>query len=370
MSLLKSLVEELPKVEGERIVFTGDEESYADISYRSSSGSFILDTLIGGGFPSGRMIELHALPNAGKTTIATHAMIHTQQSGGYSLLIDTECKWDKKRAVNMGLDPSKHLTIQAKTLEDGFEAIYSVIEQIRDKGKKLEAELKKWKAKKDSLIPKMYENPDEVEIKDQIARSAAPLIVVWDTVSAAPTRQEVQGGYGNGMMEKPRYLRAQCRVLMNFLARQDVVCLLINQVHQVPGPGKYIMTKSSSAGFAIPFHAVLSLKLKKKADYQDGDKTVGIMTEIKCHKSQLAAPFEPIHTYINFETGIDELQEVFCYLEENTDYVKKKGAWMSIHEYPSAEEEKSFYRKDLPEMNRQDPKLMEHLKSLLLSHLN
>lgn len=48
----------------------------------TSSGSQTLDIALGGGYPTGRVIEIYGPESSGKTTLALHAIAEIQSSGG------------------------------------------------------------------------------------------------------------------------------------------------------------------------------------------------------------------------------------------------------------------------------------------------
>lgn len=51
----------------------------------TSTGSFSLDAILGGGYPKGRVIEIYGPEASGKTTLALHAVAETQKEGGITI---------------------------------------------------------------------------------------------------------------------------------------------------------------------------------------------------------------------------------------------------------------------------------------------
>jgi recombination protein RecA len=99
-----------------------------------STGNIAIDSVLGGGLPLGRSIELFGLPSCGKTTTALQAAVELQKiikAGGDPergikpddriVYMDYEQAMDKRYAVALGLD-IKHeslLFTQPDTLEEG-----------------------------------------------------------------------------------------------------------------------------------------------------------------------------------------------------------------------------------------------------------
>ena len=54
------------------------------------SGSYVLDLILGGGYPEGRVIEIYWPESSGKTTIALNAVAQMQKRGETCAFIDAE----------------------------------------------------------------------------------------------------------------------------------------------------------------------------------------------------------------------------------------------------------------------------------------
>ncbi|MCV5839039.1 hypothetical protein OFN62_39495, partial [Escherichia coli] len=57
-----------------------------------------------GGFPSGRIVEIFGPPSAGKTFLATAAMVSAQKQEGLAVFLDHENSFDVGLAVANGLN--------------------------------------------------------------------------------------------------------------------------------------------------------------------------------------------------------------------------------------------------------------------------
>lgn len=83
-----------------------------------------------GGFPMGRMVELHGKESAGKTTLAIGACVQMQQAGYPVLFADFEHAFDAVYAKSLGLsfDKSMLSVPQPLTLEEGADAIFQYVD--------------------------------------------------------------------------------------------------------------------------------------------------------------------------------------------------------------------------------------------------
>jgi recombination protein RecA len=88
-----------------------------------------------GGMASGRIIEIYGPESAGKTAIATMAMISAQKAGGYAAFADHERSFAQHLAVGMGLDPhpGRFLYRKPNTFEESLALCIEVAMVIREK---------------------------------------------------------------------------------------------------------------------------------------------------------------------------------------------------------------------------------------------
>ena len=78
-----------------------------------------------GGLPCGRIVEIFGPPSAGKTFLATRAMIAAQKVGGIAVFLDHENSFDVGLAEVMGLqsdeDEGNWVYKQPDTFEDAID---------------------------------------------------------------------------------------------------------------------------------------------------------------------------------------------------------------------------------------------------------
>lgn len=114
-----------------------DEEKHEASLPHFSSGSLIIDFLIGGkpnrlgvmpcpGFPRGRIIQVYGQPSAGKTTLALTASASVIRQGGTVCYIDYENAISIPYAKALGIpvgDESKFILAQPMTIEEGTDIL-------------------------------------------------------------------------------------------------------------------------------------------------------------------------------------------------------------------------------------------------------
>ena len=116
------------------IVVAMDDDTVKESLPHISSGSIVIDYLIGGeqnqfgvspcpGFPRGRVTQVWGHESAGKTTLCLEAVAQCCADGGTAVFIDWENDIVPDYAAALGVpitDPNKFMLLQPDTLEDGI----------------------------------------------------------------------------------------------------------------------------------------------------------------------------------------------------------------------------------------------------------
>lgn len=76
------------------------------------SWSYVLDLILWGGYPEGRVVEIYGPESSGKTTIALHAIAEIQKKWGIAAFIDAEHALDPHYARTLGVDVDNLLLSQ------------------------------------------------------------------------------------------------------------------------------------------------------------------------------------------------------------------------------------------------------------------
>lgn len=330
---LKSLSAALNKQFEGQIAIAGSDQNLSDLCRtRIPTTSHMLNLILGGGIPMGRIIEVFGDPSHGKSTILQHMMCGVQRFPGISVLLDAEGTWERERAEAMGHDSKRHLHLQADTVEVGFATLIATIRRIRMPG---------------SRFP-----------------STMPVGFFYDTLSASQTDGEKDDDqYKDGMMDKARKIRRFMRSMSLLLAQTNCFLIIVNQqITTMPkagghgGPGK-----TTPGGNSVKFWASkrLSVWSGSKMDYPE-DNT-GIITNVRNVKDKIDPPHREITLPIRYLTGVDPFYEVLNFLIDNSTYVNK-SATITVPDYPEPGELfKLGYQKQAFE--KSTPELLEYLKT-------
>lgn len=93
-----------------------------------STGSLVLDSILGGGLARGRVIEIYGKESSGKTSIALTAVANVQREGGTAVFVDLENALDPKYAKKLGVDTDNLAVSQPDHAEQALELVQRLAE--------------------------------------------------------------------------------------------------------------------------------------------------------------------------------------------------------------------------------------------------
>lgn len=309
-----------------------------------STGSSLLDLAISnrpyGGVPVGRITEISGLEQSGKSLLGAHILASTQRMGGIPVLIDTEAASTPTFMRAIGMDLNSCPIIQATTIEEVFDRIEFVIEQVRRK------ELEHGQRK--------------------------VLTIVVDSVAAVSTKSEMEASFDaqGWATQKARIISQAMRKLTNEIKNQLVCLVFINQLRIDPTVtfgDKY----TTPGGKGIGFHASVRLRLQQsskiKAKINGREELIGYSTKATVHKNRLGPPGKVVFYNILFSSGIDDESSWFDPL---VDYgiIKQGGAWYTYIDTENGEEVK-FQSKDFRTKLTDVPHLRKQLYDRLCKEM-
>lgn len=346
--LLSDIAEEVNKELGGRFVVAGPDDNLSDIPYYVPTRSTLLNIVMGDGrgVPATRIVEIFGENQHGKSTVAQEIIIAFQRAGGLSVLIDSESKWDRKRAHRAGHEDYLHLHFDVDSAELGFAAIYKAVGHWTARARAMEEALGKKKGKKMS--------PSERKgIKEMVRYIAeAPICVAWDTIAASQieaerpdeagsSAKETKAGkksrYADGMAYKPRLIREELRKLVKWIGLHNVTLVFTNHIttsFDQFGPGFDV-----PGGTGIPYWASGRFLVRKVGRIVNADGVrIGIRCQVKTWKGsyETAREGRAVTLSILDEIGVCPPLENFVYLYENTQkgrrpVVNQTGGWYYIY---------------------------------------
>ena len=282
----------------------GDSDAPTNVNEWISTGCSMLDLAISnrphGGFPVGRITEITGLEASGKSLLAAHALAETQKKGGLGVYIDTESASSAEFLQAIGVDLKSMLYVPLETIEEIFETIETIVENVR-------------KSDKDRLVT-----------------------IIVDSIMGASTKIEMAAEYDKDgyATSKSIILSKAMRKVTNWIARERICLIFTNQLRTKLGVS-FGDPWTTSGGKALPFHASVRLRLKSigqiKAKLNGKDQVVGIQTRCLIVKNRMGPPLRTIDYEIYFDSGIDNYGGWLSIMKD-FKLVTQAGAWYTYQD--------------------------------------
>ena len=307
---LSALIESFKK-EGLSASLLSDDSSPCVVSSFLTTGCYVLDAIMGGGLPLGRIVEIYGDTSTGKSLIAAQACASIQEEGGIAVYIDTESAVSIDIMKAVGVDVDTLVYSSPDTVEDAFKAIETVIadETIGD----------------------------------------VPLLIVWDSIAATTSKAEQEKETGEtGYLTQARIISQGLRKNARSISKRKVALLLLNQTRVNIGVvfGDKVATFGGKGpGFYSSIRVELSVaeKIVDKAT----KRVLGIKIGAEVVKNKIAAPFRKAELPVYFGHGIDDAEAMFDFLKEAEIVEYSGGGWYSYH--PLEGDEVKFKRAEWSE---------------------
>lgn len=271
----------LEKKYGEKVLMLmGDSTADADTT---SSGRPDLDSVLGGGYGVGKIIEIFADSGCGKTGLCLEAIAEVQKQGGAAAFIDSEHALNKEYAASIGVDVPNLIISQPSFGEQAIETVRALI-----------------------------------------ATQEIDLIVV-DSVAAMIPKAELDGESGETKMGLQARMMGQAMKMISGSASQvGTTIIFTNQIRETMA--MYGPPTTTPGGKALKFYATQRLEIKNKGQIKEGEEVIGFKQHINIVKNKIAPPYKWIQNEIIYGVGVDTLtglMEALIFEE----IIKKNGAW-------------------------------------------
>lgn len=236
----------------------------------TSSGSLVLDSILGGGLAVGRIIEIYGPEASGKTSIALTAAGHVQRNGGNVAFIDLENALDPLYAAKLGVDIENLAVAQPDYAEQALELI------------------------------------------EQLAQTKLVDLIVVDSVAALVPKQELEGDMDqNSIGLVARLMSRSLKKLVGTANKSGTTIIFINQVRdQIGGFSPVGTPQTTTGGKALKFFASQRIDVRRRQQVKEGKDVIGNEVRMKIVKNKIAPPFAEGLTILTFNKGINRQAEM------------------------------------------------------------
>lgn len=243
-----------------------------------SSGSMVLDQILGGGLAKGRVIEIYGPESSGKTSIALTAVGNVQQAGGTAVFLDVEHALDPRYAAKLGVKVKDLAVAQPNSAEQTLDLLQDLTE------------------------------------------SGVVDIIVLDSVAALVPQAELDGDASDVTVAlAARLMSKALRKLVGAANRNNTTIIFLNQTRdKIGGFSPVGIPQTTPGGKALRFYASQRIEIKKGAPVKgdnpnDKKDVIGNEIKFKIVKNKIAPPYGTGVSVLTFNQGINvpaEMMEV------------------------------------------------------------
>lgn len=264
---LDATIAALNKKYGSGTILKVGENKKANVEF-ISTGSLVMDHILGGGLAKGRIIEFYGPESSGKTTAALVAAGNVQRDGGNVAFIDVEHALDPRQAKRLGVDIDNLWLSQPDYAEQAL------------------------------------------EIMCTLCASGAFDLIILDSTAALSPKAEIEGTMEDNLVGAvARVMGRGLRKIVPEAARTGTTCIFINQIRDKIGVF-FGSPETTPGGRALKFAASQRMEIRRLGSIKNGDTVIANRVKVKCVKNKVACPFGTGETVINFLKGIDVNAEV------------------------------------------------------------
>lgn len=236
-----------------------------------------LDSLVGGGFPRGRIVEIYGAESSGKTSLI-YWLMSLHKLGVY---IPIEGTYDEERAISLGVKPKQMIVYRA---EYGEEALNAVV---------------------------------------RFAKAGVPIIAI-DSVPACQPKEDADK-FEKGAENEAR-IGGVARLFSKMLPTIQRICeqsgttlILVNQVRDKMNAMLFGEKEDTPGGRAIKFYSSIRIKVARRAWIEIPNKNpavssnnekVGLIMKAKVTKSKVSNPFGEAELPFFFDRGFVSFDDV------------------------------------------------------------
>ena len=273
------------------------DNSNVSLVNTNHTGSYVLDLILGWGFPEGRVIEIYGPESSGKTTLALHALAEIQKKWETVAFVDAEHALDPYYAKKLGVDVDNLLLSQP---DYGEQAL---------------------------------------QITQELAKSWVVKMIVIDSVAALTPRAEVEWDMGDShMWLQARMMSQGLRKLTSILAKTGTTCVFINQIRMKIGL-VFWNPETTTWWNALKFYASQRIEIRRWDKILEDKEQIWYNARIKISKNKISAPFKKAELPVKRNMWYDKMLDI---IEAGMilDLVKRSGAFYSLWDKKAQGKEK------------------------------
>lgn len=267
----------------------------------------VVDEILNGGLPEGKIIEIFGSEASGKTTLTLHFIAAAQKRGYIVYFIDAEQSLDLAYAERIGVNPKTLLFSQPDYGEQALETARVICESTE-------------------------------AAKNKFGSQVRSLVVI-DSIPALVPKAAFDT-YEKDGLDATIALGAQARMLSQLLppivnkaGKSGVTVVFINQERDKIGV-TYGSPTTTPGGRAVKFFSSLRLKVQRIGYYESGGERTGIRTQVLPIKSKMFPIFGRKAEFVIGNNGVNQDIALVESLVARGIAVKS-GAWIKIEGYKS-----------------------------------
>lgn len=235
------------------------------------SRSLVMNWVLGGGIPFGKVMELFGQESSGKSMVAMDFLVVCQKLGGWGMWVDAESSFSKDWWTTNGVDLTKVIIYHENTIEKISDWCIDVARTLRAK-----------------------------------LTSNEPILFVLDSIAALDTLERLNSDQTDEKTE----MGARARAMGNFLRKRSkeladlgVTCIFINQLRKKLGV-MFEEPDTTPGGEAMKFFAHIRMGFYRKKQIKakvNGQETwVGNYVSLRMKKNKVAPPKPTMETEVYF----------------------------------------------------------------------
>lgn len=256
-----------------------------------STGSLMIDKILGAGIPVGRIVEVFGMESSGKSSLSLQIVAQCQKEGKTVAYVDVEQAMDPTYAKQLGVDIDSLLFSQPASGEQAL------------------------------------------EIVNDLAKSGLVSLIIVDSVAALTPQVVLDGEMGDMTIGAlARLLSRGLSKLISVANENKCTILFINQIRTKINTGFQMGDpNTTTGGNALKFYASQRIELKKTTAIKEGEDIVGYNTKITVKKNKIAPPMKSCTIPFMFGKGFGGDDEVIN-LAVEYDLIQKTGSWATTHD--------------------------------------